>query len=516
MASAIGRASLKTWLISRHVDSAAKSLTSYIIHDTQFRKSSSGSYSDEGKSTSSWTLGRLTVAGGVAAGFGLLYGWSREHEGVQAATVEEGVFVKGLPNYSLDEVSKHSTESSAWMTYKRGVYDVTEFIKHHPGGKTIMLGVGGAADPFWHLYAVHKEPHVLKLLSQYRIGNLEEDDVEHQTKNMDDPYANEPKRHPALKPTSQKPFNAEPPAALLVANFHTPNELFYVRNHLPVPEVDEKDYSLTLEGEGVKTLTLTLDELKKKFPKYKLSAAIQCAGNRRSELSKFEGLDLDATGSPYGASVPAERALDPKSEVLLAYEMNGEPLSRDHGFPVRVIIPGVVGARSVKWLSNIILSKEESTSHWQQNDYKGFCPSVDWDTVDFKSAPAIQELPVMSLICEPGNGWRVKAKDGKIAVKGYAWSGGGRKIVRVDVTGDQGKTWHVAKLQQEDKKHGRHWAWTLWTVEIPVDPKGKQTEIWAKAVDSSYNTQPESSAHIWNLRGVLSNAYHKVIVNLIQ
>ena len=67
-------------LISRHVDSAAKSLASYIIHDTQFRKSSSGSYS-EGKSTGSWTLGRLTVAGGVAAGFGLLYGWSREHKG---------------------------------------------------------------------------------------------------------------------------------------------------------------------------------------------------------------------------------------------------------------------------------------------------------------------------------------------------------------------------------------------------------------------------------------------------
>ena len=68
--------------------------------------------------------------------------------------------------------------------------------------------------------------------------------------------------------------------------------------------------------------------------------------------------------------------------------------------------------------ANIILSKEESTSHWQQNDYKGFCPSVDWDTVDFKSAPAIQELPIVSLICEPGNGWKVKVKDGKIVVKG--------------------------------------------------------------------------------------------------
>ena len=67
-------------------------------------------------------------------------------------------------------------------------------------------------------------------------------------------------------------------------------------------------------------------------------------------LFQFEGLDTDAANIPYGASVPIERALDPKNEVLLAYEMNGEPIPRDHGFPIRVIVPGVVGARSVKWL----------------------------------------------------------------------------------------------------------------------------------------------------------------------
>lgn len=91
----------------------------------------------------------------------------------------------------------------------------------------------------------------------------------------------------------------------------------------------------------------------------------------RIEHVVFDGLDLDPTGNPYGASVPAHKALNPKADVILAYEMNGEPLPRDHGFPIRAIVPGVVGARNVKWLGSIRLSAEESSSFWQQNDYKG-------------------------------------------------------------------------------------------------------------------------------------------------
>jgi len=196
--------------------------------------------------------------------------------------------------------------------------------------------------------------------------------------------------------------------------------------------------------------------------------------------------------------------------------MNGSVLSRDHGYPVRVIAPGITGARNVKWVNKIITSKDESQSFWQQNDYKSFSPNIDWNNVDFKKAPAIQESPVQSAITEPKDGASFKNKPEFITVKGYAWSGGGKGIVRVDVSGDGGQEWHTAELiNPTEQKPGHAWAWTLWQAKIPLakDYEGKMN-ITCKAVDSSYNTQPEALGPIWNLRGVLNNAWHKVNVDI--
>lgn len=231
---------------------------------------------------------------------------------------------------------------------------------------------------------------------------------------------------------------------------------------------------------------------------------------------------MDPMSTHYAASIPLAKAMDPRGDVILAYKMNGEALSRDHGFPVRVIAPGIVGARNVKWLGKITISNTESDSHWQQNDYKGFSPSTDWDTVDFSKSPAIQNMPVTSAICNLQPNQKVSVNEnGFITVQGYAWSGGGNKIVRVDLTADGGKQWHVAKLfdeTSEDNKlpnlNGRSWAWTLWKAEIPIPKGAKNVEIWSKAVDSNYNVQPESFANVWNLRGVLSNAYSRVKIDI--
>ncbi|XP_030756918.1 probable sulfite oxidase, mitochondrial isoform X2 [Sitophilus oryzae] len=474
-----------------------------------------------------------------------------------------GIFRNDLPTYTLAEVNNHSTkDTKIWVTYKEGVYDITDFIEGHPGGEQILMAAGSSVEPFWLIYGIHENPHVYEILETLRIGNLNRDDQkELSIENMNDPYAKEPRRHTALKPASVKPFNAELSPQLLCENFLTPNELFYVRNHLPVPEIDVDTYELEIEVEDKsKILTFTLDELKK-FPKHTITATIMCAGNRRSEMTKvkpvkglswgpgaigtaqwtgvrlrdvlklagvtddeerlkhvqFEGIDFDATSKQYGASIPLWKAVDKRGDVILAYEMNGVPIPRDHGYPVRVIVPGIVGARNVKWLGKIYVSESESSSHWQQNDYKGFSPCVDWDTVDFTKSPAIQELPVISAICRPLEGDKIHVEDGFINVKGYAWSGGGQKIVRVDVTIDGGKTWQVANFDAQDSAPPpRHWAWTLWSIKIPVNNELNEVEIWAKATDSSYNTQPENFENIWNLRGVLSNAYHKVKVKLIH
>ncbi|XP_022538148.2 sulfite oxidase, mitochondrial [Astyanax mexicanus] len=508
------------------------------------------------------------VLTGLVAGTGavLAYGFHHSKPERAAASVTQ---TSSLPVYTQDEVSKHSSlDEGIWVTYKGSVYDITKFVSMHPGGDKILLAAGRALEPFWALYAVHGQEHVLEILSEYKVGVLRLEDCKKQElSNPADPYSTDPPRHPALVINSSKPFNGEPPPALLTDNYITPSALFFKRNHLPVPQIDPDKYRLQIEGLPGGAVSLSLEDLKTRFPKHTVTATLQCAGNRRSDMNKvkqvkglnwgvaaisnatwsgaslrdvlchygfgpevaakaqhvqFEGLDRDVTGTSYGASIPLNKAVSEEGDVLLAYEMNGEDLPQDHGYPVRVVVPGVVGARNVKWLGKIVVSEEESQSHWQQNDYKGFSPSIDWDTVDYKSAPAIQELPVQSAITQPAEGAVVDRDMEEVTVKGYAWSGGGREVVRVDVSLDGGKTWHVAELQSGKKGQqpapppppGRAWAWKLWEITIPLPEGAQELELVCKAVDSSYNSQPDSMAPIWNLRGVLSNAWHRVKVNV--
>jgi sulfite oxidase len=548
---------------------------------------------------------------GVAVGFGLVltsgyYLRSRRLFASELENTEEeeednfvaGEEMEGLPFYSKADVKKHdSAEKRIWVTYKAGVYDITEFVEGHPGGiEKIMLAAGGSIEPFWALYGAHKKADVYRMLEQYRIGNLNpQDRLSPGQVDKEGPYANDPVRHPILLVRAAQPFNAEPPAALLTDSFLTPNDIFYVRNHLPVPKVDPKEYKLEVSIEGGRTVSFTLDQLKAQFKEMTVTAAIQCSGNRRTEMSRvkpvkgldweqaaignaewtgiplrdvlisvgltedeadrlglhhvqFEGLDHDLTTN-YGASIPMEKAIGRTGDVILAFKMNGEELSADHGYPVRVIVPGIVGARNVKWLSKVIASKIESQNHWQKKDYKSFNPSVDWGQVDFRTAPAIQDQPVQGAICYPPDGFTLPATADELTLKGYALSGGGRSIIRVDLSVDGGKSWFTANLQQtkeneisdnqdqtpttpnqsqEEPKemvldsYNRSWGWTLWEARVPVDKlpiavgddKNATLEVICKAVDSSYNTQPDTIAPIWNVRGVLNNAWHRIHINI--
>lgn len=270
-------------------------------------------------------------------------------------------------------------------------------MSNHPGGSRILLAAGSSIEPYWEMYAAHKQEEIYEMLEELRIGNITEKSKDEQ-KDSSDPYANDPKRHVALKPSSSKPFNAEPPLSLLRHSYLTPNDLFFVRNHLHVPVIDPKKYQLTVTKVGsTKQVNLSLEDLKRKFNKKSVVSIVQCAGNRRSEMVTikpvkglnwgaaaisnaswagaclddvlkragidietvdakhiiFDGADADPTGHNYGASIPIEMARLLKKDIILAYEMNGKDIPPDHGYPVRVIIPGVVGARQVRQYASL-------------------------------------------------------------------------------------------------------------------------------------------------------------------
>ncbi|ESN96168.1 hypothetical protein HELRODRAFT_163202 [Helobdella robusta] len=474
---------------------------------------------------------------------------------------EAGARRPDLPNYKYDEVAEHTSEETGiWVIFKEGVYDITKFIKQHPGGdEKISMAIGGSVEPFWDLYSIHLNKHVFEILESLRIGNVHPEE-EMQVFKSGDHYAHEPKRHPALKVNSQKPFNAETPLQILVESFYTPNELFFVRNHLPVPKKSKLEDDFQITGIGLdSSISLTMSELKMKYKPHEITTSVMCAGNRRSAMHEtkpvkglqwsagavstakwkgiklsdllkdlgitedskachiiFQGADTDIESKPYEVSIPLEIALDPNREVLLAFEMNGKEIPLDHGYPIRVIVPGVIGARQVKWLKKIIVSEKESDSLWQQKDYKTFNPSLNIETCDTGKAMAVLEFPVQSAICQPANGSVLKLENKKsLEVKGYALSGAGKKILRVDVSVDGGQSWMEADLYTETKTQmNREWAWTLWKLDVPLsdDMLRKQIDITCKATDSAHNTQPESDLGIWNARGLLENKWPKISV----
>ncbi|EWM27425.1 sulfite oxidase [Nannochloropsis gaditana] len=139
------------------------------------------------------------------------------------AQTEAGATDAGVKEieYTKADVKAHKTiETGVWVTYKDGVYDITKFAENHPGGNKILMAAGGPVEPYWNLYAVHKDPEVQEtikeILGELRIGTLKHSPEDEKEVDLDDPYAHEPERHPAFKINTLKPFNAEPPGALLV------------------------------------------------------------------------------------------------------------------------------------------------------------------------------------------------------------------------------------------------------------------------------------------------------------
>jgi sulfite oxidase len=216
----------------------------------------------------------------------------------------------------------------------------------------------------------------------------------------------------------------------------------------------------------------------------------------------FEGADLCPEAAPaqrFGGSIGLGKARRP--EVLLAWAMNGEPLPAVHGAPLRVVVPGYIGARSVKWLERI----ELRAAPWE-----GYFQHVVYRLVPEDATPGPGEGMPLGLVAlnsdvlSPADGATVPA--GRVEVRGYAFAGGERQVQRVDVSLDGGATWRQADLLDDVGT----WAWRHWA--ITVDLEAGEHEIVVRAWDSSAATQPEDEGALWNPGGYVNNARPRVRV----
>lgn len=319
----------------------------------------------------------------------------------------------------------------------------------------------------------------------------------------------------------QEPLNLEMPFSTL-SGFITPNELFYVRCHFPIPEIAAQEWRLKVEGEVESPFELSYDELRG-MESRTIAATLECAGNNRIFLEpKAKGVQwgLGAVGNASWSGVPLSAVLDragikanavevilegadegevdksPKpagkisfcrslplgkaqADVLLAYEMNGEKLSAAHGFPLRAIVPGWYAMASVKWLRRLIVTGKPFNGFYQSLDYSYWDRSGALPTLS-----PLTEQQVKAEIARPENGESVSANS-TYRVHGAAWSGEA-DVTRVEISFDSAGTWTEAKLLGEPVKN----AWRLWEYEwrTPADP-GRQT-LFARATDSRGRVQP--------------------------
>jgi len=503
-----------------------------------------------------------------------------------------------LPYIGLKEFQGEHPNGQVWVSWKGGVYNMSPFMEAHPGGSARIEMVNGQdLKAFWAVYKIHNRPHIQNLMEDFRIGNLTAEDrviVEEQSA-FGNYYIDQPERprREELRIASYHPWNSEPPLEHLIENFYTPNDVFFVRNHNSVPEVDIEDYELVIHANpeiGLEGRTFTYEELKSLFPKREVISTLQCAGNRqedfvtsdrplyvaphwrngaigcakwggvrvrdvlkfcgldmdsialgtlcmpRAKIVNFIGLDEDETGIPYAGVLPMEKVVDPFGDVILAYEMNGEVLPQDHGFPIRCLAPGHAGCRNVKWVGEIIVSAKPSELDSGSKLDRHFAPDVAFkkhiipEELNLAQGPVIQTLPVQSIVCKPEMGQIYPGNTEFVEISGVAWSGAGRGICRVEVSIDGGKTFTATNIlppPTDDIKPecgmGRNWSWRQWTETVAVTKEMKEKlarnesvelEIVCRAIDGDFNSQPELMEEVWNVLGICVNHWSRVKITL--
>ncbi|MDQ3147459.1 MAG: molybdopterin-dependent oxidoreductase [Actinomycetota bacterium] len=337
-----------------------------------------------------------------------------------------------------------------------------------------------------------------------------------------------------------EPLNCETSIAALVGGVVMPNARFYVRNHFATPNLDPGAWRLAVGGLVEQPLRLSLRDVHN-MRSHTLVATLECAGNGRSgfdppvdgeqwrlgavSTAEWTGVPLvevlDRAGVQEGATDivlrgadggNVEGAADPirferglslddarRSEALLAYAMNGEPLPLQHGYPLRVIVPGWYSVTSVKWLTDIEAVGAPFEGYFQTERYV-----YEWERNGTIEREPVRLQQVRSVITDPTGDEEVVAGD--LVIRGVAWSGAA-PIARVDVSIGDG-SWQEAKLVGERRRH----SWRWWELLTRIDDVAGPTTLRARATDLAGGTQPERPA--WNRLGYGGNAIQTVALRL--
>jgi DMSO/TMAO reductase YedYZ molybdopterin-dependent catalytic subunit len=358
-----------------------------------------------------------------------------------------------------------------------------------------------------------------------------------------------PGKNKGLVVLGDRPLVAETPESLLDDDT-TPIEKFYIRNNGQMPEATKEPdaWKITIDGEVEKPLTITLGELKSRFPAVTRRIVVECGGNGRAfytpqargnqwtnggvgcaewtgvrlaDVLKAAGVKPSAlfTGH-YGADphlsgepnrvalsrgVPITKAMDENN--LIVWGMNGEPLPLVHGFPVRLVIAGWPGSVSSKWLTRIwVRDKIHDGQGMGGTSYRvPVKPIIPGSNDDGKSFKELESMPVRAIITNVANGAKFPAGTQTMALRGAAWAGD-YTVKQVDVSIDNGATWQPTQLSAPKNPFD----WQRWTASIKM-PSDGYYELWARATDSRGVMQPHTAVN-WNPQGYGANPMHRIAV----
>jgi DMSO/TMAO reductase YedYZ molybdopterin-dependent catalytic subunit len=359
-------------------------------------------------------------------------------------------------------------------------------------------------------------------------------------------------KSPEMTVQGDKPWNVESPVHLLDDRI-TPVEKMFIRNNGLVPEkIDVASWTLTIDGESIKTpKTYTLEDLKKRFKHYTYQLVLECGGNGRSGFQPqasgnqwgqgavhcaswtgvrlkdilaevgvkgdavyigYHGKDLHLSKDPKKESisrgVPISKAME--DETLVAWELNGKDIPEFHGYPLRLVIGGWPASVSGKWLSRIsVRNKVHDGAKMEGHSYKmpknPVAPGEDIPQTD-QYFRIIESMPVKSLITYPKTGAMI-GTGAELALRGHAWAGD-LAVKKVEISIDYGATWKDCKLEAPANRL----AWQHWSIQMKFPTNGYY-EVWVRATDVKGNSQP-MVAPAWNPGGYLNNACERIAVKV--